>query len=441
MNELPAGWARPTLAEVADVRLGRQRSPKNHAGPDMRPYLRAANVTWQGLQLADVKEMNFSEDEANVYALLPGDVVLAEASGSPGEVGKPALWRGEIEGCCFQNTLIRVRSRGPLPEYLTYLFRFEALTGGFADLARGVGIHHLGASRLSSWSASIPPLAEQRRIVAAIEEQFSRLDAAEASLNSSHQRLVSLRASLLEQLIHGPTVELGSVTASMRYGTSTKCSYEGAGSAVLRIPNIQTGKVVLGDLKYATDPGVDLTLSTAEPGDLLVVRTNGSRDLIGRVACLRDKPIAFASYLIRVRLRREAVVPEFASIALTIPSARREIESRAATSAGQYNLNLGALRTLPIQLPPLEDQRRIVAEVERQLSIVDATRAAIDRALERSKQLRRSILGRAFTGRLVPQDPDDEPASALLDRSRAERAAQPHQRRPSRRRARMASSG
>jgi type I restriction enzyme, S subunit len=104
---LPEGWEWSTFAAVADVALGRQRSPQHHTGPNMRPYLRSANVTWAGIDLSDVKEMNFHSGDAEAFALKPGDLLLNEASGSPNEVGKPAIWRGEIEGCCFQTQIRR----------------------------------------------------------------------------------------------------------------------------------------------------------------------------------------------------------------------------------------------------------------------------------------------------------------------------------------------
>lgn len=166
-------WPVRPLSEVAEVRLGRQRSPKNHYGDSMRPYLRAANVTWSGLSLDDVKSMNFTDEELATYRLKPGDIVLGEASGSPGEVGKPAIWSGEIPDCAFQNTLIRVRPREHEPRFLLHYFRYQALVGRFVEHSRGVGIHHLGRARLATWPTPVPPITEQRRIVDLLEDHLS----------------------------------------------------------------------------------------------------------------------------------------------------------------------------------------------------------------------------------------------------------------------------
>src|SRR5262249_49944470 len=155
-------WPIRRLDSIADVRLGRQRSPKNHSGNQMRPYVRAANVGWGGLILDDVKEMNFTDSEMAIYALAVGDLLLNEASGSANEVGKPAIWKGEIAGCAFQNTLLRVRPRAVDPRYLLHYFRYVADTGQFAAASRGVGIHHLGREALSSWLVPCPDEKEQR---------------------------------------------------------------------------------------------------------------------------------------------------------------------------------------------------------------------------------------------------------------------------------------
>ena len=191
-------WPIRALAEIAEVRLGRQRAPKNHQGDSMRPYLRAANVTWAGLSLDDVKWMNFTDNELDTYRLKPGDILLSEASGSAGEVGKPALWFGEIADCAFQNTLIRVRPQEHDPKFLLHFFRWQALAGKFVEHSRGVGIHHLGRSRLASWPTPVPPLDEQRRIVDLLEDHLSRLDAAAGGLIKARKRLLALERSALD---------------------------------------------------------------------------------------------------------------------------------------------------------------------------------------------------------------------------------------------------
>jgi type I restriction enzyme S subunit len=289
-------------------------------------------------------------------------------------------------------------------------------------LIKGVGRPRLGLGGIRQLAIPLPPLNEQRRIVAAIEEHLSRLDAADASLAVAERRARGLvSASLGEAVDAHPTVELGEVTTHHRYGTSVKCTAEPVGVPVLRIPNVKHGRINTSDLKFATRS--DLGDAFVEAGDLLVVRTNGSRDLIGRTAVVDGAAgMAFASYLIRAR-PTAGLDPAWAVIALSSPRLRAEIETRAASTAGQYNLNLASLRSLPIPLPALEEQRRIVARVEEQLSAIDALRAAIERAERRSQSLRRAVLERAFRGELVPQDPTDEPAEALLARIRAERGA------------------
>lgn len=202
-EELPKGWVRVPLSEVAEVRLGRQRSPDRAKGEHMRPYMRAANVTWEGISLKDVKEMDFSPKEFGTYELRDGDILLSEASGSAMEVGKPALWRGQLEGCCFQNTLIRVRSRGPLPEYLHLHFLADARLGKFAAAGKGVGINHLGADRMSSWPTALPPLNEQRRIVAKLEALQARSRRAREALDAVPPLLEKLRQSILAAAFRG----------------------------------------------------------------------------------------------------------------------------------------------------------------------------------------------------------------------------------------------
>lgn len=206
LPELPEGWAWASVAQLGEVRLGRQRSPKRAVGPNMRPYLRAANVTWHGLDLSSVKEMDFNPKEFETYRLRKGDILLGEASGSVDEVGKPAIWEGQIDGCCFQNTLIRVRAYSEAVPYLHLRLLSDARSGALGRAARGVGIHHLGAQRAEAWVVALPPLAEQRRIVAEVERRLSVVSQAEAAVEANLARAERLRQSILKRAFAGELV-------------------------------------------------------------------------------------------------------------------------------------------------------------------------------------------------------------------------------------------
>jgi type I restriction enzyme, S subunit len=208
------------------------------------------------------------------------------------------------------------------------------------------------------------------------------------------------------------------------YGTSVKCTYEGQGPAVLRIPNIRDRKISFEDLKFASSAGGFRDEDFVSPGDLLLVRTNGSRDLLGRAAIVRRAPprkCGFASYLIRFRLVGGETVWSWVSLAWDSNFLRSNIESRAATTAGQYNVSISRLKDLPIPLPPVDEQVQIVSEVQRRLQAADRLEAALDQQLLRAKSTRHSLLEEAFLGRLVAQDNRDEPASLLLKRIQAAR--------------------
>jgi type I restriction enzyme S subunit len=206
LPKLPEGWAWAAVAQVGEVRLGRQRSPRYHQGPHMRPYLRAANATWDGVDLSDIMEMDFPPRVFETYRLKKGDVLLSEASGSPDEVGKPFVWHEEIPDCCFQNTLIRVRLDG-LPSSFVYVhFLKDARTGRFAQLSRGVGIHHLGSTRLAVFPIAIPPLNEQNRIVAEVERRLSVVEELEKQVEAALRRAERLRQAILKHAFEGKLV-------------------------------------------------------------------------------------------------------------------------------------------------------------------------------------------------------------------------------------------
>lgn len=144
-------------------------------------------------------------------------------------------------------------------------------------------------------------------------------------------------------------------------------------------------------------------------------------------------PWPFASYLIRGRLTDDCL-PEWAALVINSSVDRRYIAAVRTQQVGRANVNGTKLAAMPVPLPPISEQRRILGEIDRQRSLADALDARIRVAHRSSAALRRSILERVFRGELVAQDPSDEPASVLLERIRAERAAAGPQRRRSSRR-------
>jgi type I restriction enzyme, S subunit len=164
------------VADVGDVQLGKMRSPKAHTGPNMRPYLRVANVLEDKLDLEDVHEMNFEESEFERFKLQPGDILLNEGQ-SPELVGRPAMFRNEIEDCFFQKTLIRFRPKaGVSGTFCLLVFRHYLRSGRFKQVARwSTNLAHLTAVRFSEMEFPLAALEVQEQVVS---EASRRLDLA-----------------------------------------------------------------------------------------------------------------------------------------------------------------------------------------------------------------------------------------------------------------------
>jgi type I restriction enzyme S subunit len=162
---LPEGWAMCSVDQAGFVLLGRQRAPQHHTGEHMRPYLRVANVLEDKLDLSDVKRMNFTPEEYETFRLDPGDVLLNEGQ-APDLIGRPALYRDEIEGCCFQKTLLRFRAvPGVLPEYALLVFRHYMQSGRFKRASRiTTNIGHLTQVRFLPIPFPVPTRGSRLRL-------------------------------------------------------------------------------------------------------------------------------------------------------------------------------------------------------------------------------------------------------------------------------------
>ena len=345
----------------------------------------------------------------------------------------------------------------------------------------------------------LPPLAEQRRIVEEIEKQFTRLDAAVEALRTAQAKLKRYRASVLNAAVTGRLVpteaalaraegreyedasvlleriarerraqeqakprrkrlalapvdtsalpelpegwawgSLDQLAAMLRNGYSQR-PHGTTGTAILRISAVRPMTVDLEDIRWVDDAS-KLAGFLIDSGDLLFTRYNGNPSLVGVcgvVPSLKQNTL-HPDKLIRVKLINIGTLPEFVGIVANVGYSRKFLQNRIRTTAGQSGIAGTDLKPMPIPVPPLAEQHRIAAEVDRRLSVVRQAEAAVEANLKRAERLRQAVLKRAFEGRLVPQDPDDEPASVLLERIRTEKAAAERERRRRGRRRRRA---
>ena len=206
-NSLPDGWMMLTAESVGTIQLGRQRSPKNRSKDFPTKYVRAANITEQGLALDDLLDMEFLPHELDAYRLEQGDLLLAEASGSASQVGKAAIWADQVPNCCFQNTVIRHRPHcREFAPFLLWLYRNFYVNGTFSRVAGGVGINHLSASRFAQIPLPICSPAEQAEVVRTLDEHLERADSLDAEIDANLTRAEALRQSILKQAFSGKLV-------------------------------------------------------------------------------------------------------------------------------------------------------------------------------------------------------------------------------------------
>ena len=225
---MPAGWTYASVEQLGFVQLGRQRAPQHHTGEFMRPYLRVANVFEDRIDLSDVKTMNFTPKEFEVFQLKPNDILLNEGQ-SLELIGRPAIYRGELPGSCFTNTLVRFRPCASLNvKYAFLVFRAFMHSGQFQKIAKWTtNIAHLGADRFAKLAVQLPPLAEQRRIVAEVERRLSIAEGVEAAVKSNLQRATRLRQSILKKAFSGGIGEDASSITRKYYASTNR--YRGAG--------------------------------------------------------------------------------------------------------------------------------------------------------------------------------------------------------------------
>jgi type I restriction enzyme S subunit len=404
---IPHSWVETTLGTVCDAILG--QSPPGSAYNDNRNGLPFFQGKAEFGALYPTARKWTTEGNKRAQ---PGDVLVSVRA----PVGPTNLAPFE---CVIGRGLAALRPTAVTTTRFV-LYQIRATEDRLASIATGSTFSAISGDQLRNHGFVLPPLPEQERIVAAIEEQFSRLDAGSSALTSAERRVNHLKAAAMVRAVSGdwPLKSLSDVTQDQTYGSSAKATDDHEdGMPIVRMGNIQDGRVdLLTGVKFLPRDHPDASKFALRRGDLLFNRTN-SPELVGKSAVYSgvEGAACFASYLIRVRVT-DACDARWVALYLNSPAGRRWAASVRTQQVGQANINGTKLAALPLPLPPIEEQARRLHEYERQTTIAESLSRSIGSTLARSNALRRAILARAFSGRLVPQIPDDEPAPELLAR-------------------------
>ena len=478
--ELPAGWARTRLGDLAAYINGRgfKKAEWSAAG---RPIIRIQNLTGSS------RKYNRYEGEVDPRHLVPDGTLLISWAATIDAF----IYRGE-EGALNQH-IFKVE---PFVDkmFLFYLVRF--VVPGLMERAHGSGMQHVTRGVFDNYPVALPPLAEQSRIVDALEAAFADLNAGVAAVEAAQRDLDRYRRSVLRAAVEGaltadwrrqhPDAEPAAALLErvlderreqweadqfakyeskgkkppkswrQRYKLPVEPETEGLSDLpggwtwvtvdqigrvrsgitknrakasetweevpYLSVANVQRGYLDLAEVKTIRAPAHKIAETLLHVGDILF-NEGGDIDKLGRGWIWEGQlpRCSHQNHVFRVTLYSDAIEPKLVSWTGNTLGQRYFMEAGKQTT-NLASINQSKLKSLPIPLPPHAEQSAIVEAVEERLSVAAAAAAELDRQRARADRLRQAVLKRAFAGELVPQDPTDEPASVLLERVQKELA-------------------
>lgn len=436
MSELPEGWVETTIKDVsATIQYGYTAQSDSALGD--AKYLRitdiqAGRVDWSTVPLCEAHSETVSK-----YRLRSGDIVFARTGGT---VGKSYRISHPPDNAIFASYLVRFSPRCEVAEseYLEYFFQSDAYWQAITDGATGTGQPNFNGKKLAGIIFPLPPLAEQGRIVEKLDALSAQSRAAATALTRIETLITRYKAAVIRLALHGelttdlnaheqqppPSSELFAIPENWEWRSLPEIGELARGKSKHRprndpalfgtdFPFIQTGDVKarvaspaeIGSFYNA----LGLSQSKLWPaGTLMITIAANIADthILPFEACFPDSIVGFTP---DVTLTDVRYIEMFFRV-------EKERLDRFAPAVAQKNINLKTLENVLVPLPPLEEQAEIVARIEAAFAQIETLARATAAARARLDALDRAILARAFKGKLVPQNPNDEPASELLKR-------------------------
>ncbi|MDE0493116.1 MAG: restriction endonuclease subunit S [Acidimicrobiaceae bacterium] len=439
-NNLPSGWVWTRLEDLV------AHEPRAITDGPFGSNLKTVHYTDDGprvIRLQNIGDGVYRHEDAHIseehyrslvqHSVREGDLVVASLGDA---LPRACLVPSWVPPAIVKADCIRVRLHPDLdPSYINFALQRPELRRETAAHIKGVGRPRLGLRGIKDLVVPLAPPPEQERIVAAIEEHFTRLDAVELALQRALQQLDTLKSAVLVEAFHSnrglpshwnwTTIgEVAEVKGGIQKQPKRRPNKNPA--PFLRVANVLRGELLLDEVHQIELFDGELQRYRLQAGDLLVVEGNGSPQQIGRAACWEGEiaDCVHQNHLIRVRPGPK-LVPRYLALYWNAPRTASVLREVASSTSGLYTLSTAKVKSIPIPVAPLPEQQRIAEEVDQQLEAHTRLEQSIRHAHDRLRAVRRSILALAFSGQLMAQDPDDEPASVLLERIAASRRATP----------------
>lgn len=437
MSDVPATWSNASIGEL-NAFESRTIDPKNFPDEIFELYSVPSFPSGQP-EIVKGTEIGSTKQE-----VMPGDVLLCKINPRINRVWTvaPITKYRQIAS----SEWIVIRNNDFDSRFVKYAFTEDSFRELLCTDLTGVGgsLTRAQPKRVATYEVPVAPLNEQKRIADKLDRQLARVDAAKARLDKIPPLLKRLRQAILAAATTGKLTEVWraeldvsenwtrtafeNVLVELRNGLSPKPTEQPPGAPILRISAVRPGFVDTSDIRYLEIDSATRERYMLKRGDILFTRYNGSLEFVGVCGLYRNEEqeaIVYPDKLIRARVDKSLAIPEFIEIWFGAPARRAVIEGFVKSSAGQKGISGADLKSVEVLLPELNEQNEIIRRVEELFAIADRIEAQYRTARARVDRLTQSLLAKAFKGELVPQDPNDEPAAALLERIRAQRSEAP----------------
>lgn len=444
LNEIPHSWTSTNLGSVCKLRNGFAFKSDRYTKEGI-PVIRISDIGDGKVDLEYCVKVEL-ENHYLDYKVRKGDILVAMSGATTGKFG---IFKNDQ--LAFQNQ--RVGRFEILDDSLLnnqfLLFLLYGLKHKILEDAYGGAQPNISSGKIEEMVIPLPPIAEQQCIVFKIEELFSELDKGIETLKTAQQQLKIYRQAVLKYAFEGkltyPNVKEGELPEGWRNVKSGDIiDFINSGSTPMKqfmsdnigdIPFLKVYNLNFdGTLNHTKNP-VFITKAIHEgkmkrsiciPGDVLI---NIVGPPLGKISVVTNHYPEWNINQAIVAFRPNSKIrPKYLSYHLQNNVIIQWLEGTSKATAGQWNVKVSTCREIPLNIPAnIEEQDQIVQEIESRLSVCDKIEESIVQGLQQAEALRQSILKKVFEGKLVPQDPNDEPASVLLERIKAERGknAQP----------------